>query len=46
MPKTKKKRKPLQRGLTLYPLTFEDAMKRILSTPLPEGERRKRRKAK
>jgi hypothetical protein len=46
MPKTK--RGPPQRrdGLTLHPMTFEEAMKRLLSTPLPPEERRKRRAKK
>jgi hypothetical protein len=47
MPKTKRRRKralPNRKdGLSLRPLTFEEAVRLALSTPLPENERRKRR---
>jgi len=47
MPDTKRRKRELPNrkdGLTLYPMTFEEAMRRALTTPLPPEERRKRRK--
>jgi hypothetical protein len=45
MPKTTtNKGRKLSKGVTLHPLTFEQAVRLALKTPLPENERRKRRK--
>jgi hypothetical protein len=46
MPKTTRKPRRTGRGLTLHPMTFEEAMKRLLATPLPPEERRKSKQRK
>lgn len=40
----KKQKTKRPRGLSLYPMSTDEALRRMLSTPLPPGERRKRRK--
>jgi hypothetical protein len=42
VPKAKERKRP--RGLTQYPMTTHEALRRMVSTPLPPGERRARPK--
>jgi hypothetical protein len=47
MPKAKRKKakRPKARGLTLAPMTFEEAVKRALTTPLPTASPRGSRRS-